>query len=1040
MHPRTKILLFFSAFLLLTTLTHAITFNDQGFASETVLTLPAFSIVGATFAPDGRIFVWQREGIIRIYKNGQLLPTPFIDISDHVNISGDRGFLGVAVDPNIAQTGYVYLLYVYEHLGNPNDSNPRTARLTRVTADPSNPDVALPGSETTILGTLGTPPCSQYPPGSDCIADDSNTHTIGTVQIAPDGKLYVGSGDGASPNFADPNALRALDTESLNGKILRINPDGTAPIDNPFYDGSNSNTSKVFALGLRNPFRFSLDPVIGEPMIGDVGWGLWEEIDRGRGSNFGWPCFEGPNPQPDYQQAFQQCQDMDPADVTPPLYTYFHDVGATVIGGPFYTATKYPAQYQGNLFFGDYVFNWIKRAVFDSNQNLVSIEDFASNADAPVSFTLGPDGWIYYVSISTGELRRIKYGGPFAVASANPTSGYSPLDVDFSSAGSHDPNGQTITFLWDFGDGTTSTQANPSHTYTSGSVQTFIATLTVTNEDNEKSSATVSITVGSLPPTAFVDTPPDGTVVNPGDVVNFSGHGTDPDDGNLPASAMHWNVYLHHDDHVHTFLELDGVTGGSFTAQDYGQGTYSYEIDLIVTDSSGLTNTDSVNLPINSGNCPTITVSPSTLPDGDVGTAYSQTVSASGGNPPYTFTVSSGSLPPGLTLNGATGLISGTPTTAGSFSFTITATDSDTCTGFRAYTVDIACATITLTPASLSDGTVGTAYSETISASGGTAPYTFAVTAGALPPGLSLDSATGEISGTPTLAGTFSFVITATDANNCTGSRVYFIAVADIGCPIIDLTPATLPDGVLNSPYNQTIVATGGTAPYTYAVTSGALPDGLSLDSATGLISGTPTAAGAFDFTVMATDADSCTGSRNYTININATALFSDDFEDGVLDPNWTYIKPTWTESGGSLQGSSKKKAIAVASPIFSGCVNCTIQTSLMTQGGPGNRVWLLAWYIDKNNKIELLMKEEQDVWVLKQRSGGHVVTKAKAEATIDPNVAYAVVLSFDGTQFTVSIDGNSLITLTPVGTVPSGTVGFQAKATTGFFDYINVN
>lgn len=1040
MHPRTKVLLFLSSFLLLTSLTQAITFNDQGFSLETVLTLPAFSIVGATFAPDGRIFVWQREGIIRIYKNGQLLTTPFIDIHTQVNIGGDRGLLGVAVDPNIAQTGYVYLLYVFEPFGNPNDASPRTARLTRVTADPNNPDVALPGSEITILGTLGTPPCSQYPAGSDCIADDSNTHTIGTVQIAPDGKLYVGSGDGASPNFADPAALRAQDLESLNGKILRINPDGTAPIDNPFYDGSNSNTSKVFALGLRNPFRFTLDPTIGEPMIGDVGWGLWEEVDRGRGSNFGWPCFEGPNPQPDYQQAFQQCRDMDPADVTLPLYTYFHDVGATVIGGIYYTASEFPTAYQGNFFFGDYVANWIKRIVFDSNGNIVSVNDFAANADAPVSFALGPDGWIYYVSITTGELRRIKYGGPFAVASANPTSGYSPLDVDFSSAGSHDPNGQTITFLWDFGDGNTSTQPNPTHTYTSGSVQTFVATLTVTNQDNESSSAIVSITVGSLPPTAVIDTPQDGTVVNPGDVVNFSGHGTDPDDGNLPASAMHWTVYLHHDDHIHTFLELDGVTGGSFTAQDYGAGTYSYEIDLTVTDTSGLTNTDSVNLPLNSGNCPTITISPASLPDGAVGTPYSQTLSASGGNPPYTFTVSLGTLPPGLSLDGVTGVISGTPTTAGTYNFTITATDADTCTGVRAYSIDVTCASIILAPPLLPDGTVGDAYSQTVTASGGTAPYTYALSAGALPPGLALDSATGVISGTPTLAGTFNFVITATDANTCTGSKGFSIAVADIGCPVIDLTPATLPDGVVNSPYNQTVVATGGTAPYTYAVSSGALPDGLSLDSATGVISGTPTTGGSFDFTIMATDANNCTGSRNYTININATCLFCDDFNDDVLDPNWTYIKPTWTESGGSLQGTSKKKAIAVATPIFSGCLTCTIQTSLMTQGGPGNRVWLLGWYVDKDDKIELLMKEEQDVWVLKQRIGGSVVAKTKASSTIDPNVAYAVVVSFDGTQFTVTIDGNPLISLTPKGTVPIGTVGFQAKATTGFFDYINVN
>jgi hypothetical protein len=163
MHPRTKILLILCSFLLLTSITQAIVFNDPGFTSETVLTLPAFSIVGSTFAPDGRIFLWQREGIVRIYKNGQLLPDPFIDISAQVNIGGDRGLLGLAVDPNIAETGYVYLLYVYEFENKPNSHAPRTARLTRVTADPNNPDVALPESEVVLLGTLGTPPCSQYP-------------------------------------------------------------------------------------------------------------------------------------------------------------------------------------------------------------------------------------------------------------------------------------------------------------------------------------------------------------------------------------------------------------------------------------------------------------------------------------------------------------------------------------------------------------------------------------------------------------------------------------------------------------------------------------------------------------------------------------------------------------------------------------------------------------------------------------------------------------------------------------------------------------
>lgn len=261
------------------------------------------------------------------------------------------------------------------------------------------------------------------------------------------------------------------------------------------------------------------------------------------------------------------------------------------------------------------------------------------------------------------------------------------------------------------------------------------------------------------------------------------------------------------------------------------------------------------------------------------------------------------------------------------------------------------------------------------------------------------------------------------------------------GCPIITLSPATLPDGNVGTAYNQTIVATGGTAPYTYAVSNGSLPSGLTLDSATGVISGTPDTTGTSNFAITATDNVGCTGTQNYSITINPqTCLFCDDFEDGVLDPNWTYTG-TWTETGGSLQGTSPpKKALAIASPIFSGCLNCTVQASMQTQGGSKNRVWMFAWYVDKDNRMELLMKEENDKWILKQRSGGKVVAKSKGLSTIDPNVAYDVSVAFDGTQFIVSVNATPLITLVPVGVVPSGTVGFQSKSTTSSFGYINVN
>jgi hypothetical protein len=168
--------------------------------------------------------------------------------------------------------------------------------------------------------------------------------------------------------------------------------------------------------------------------------------------------------------------------------------------------------------------------------------------------------------------------------------------------------------------------------------------------------------------------------------------------------------------------------------------------------------------------------------------------------------------------------------------------------------------------------------------------------------------------------------------------------------------------------------------------------------------------------------------------------LFCDDFENGVLDPNWSYIKPTWMESGGSLNGTPvARKAIAVATPIFAGCQLCCVQTTIRTAGGPFSRVWIYTQYVDKANTIELLAKEENEKWILKERVGKSVVAKAKFISTIDPGVDYEVEVCFEGTQFNVTIDGASAMILTPASTVPSGTLGFAAKNTTASFGFINV-
>lgn len=255
------------------------TYDNPAFTTETVATFSPFSLVGLAFAPDGRMFVWQKNGVIRVIKNGTVLPTPFLDISAKVNTFDDRGFWGLAFDPDFASNGYIYMTYVFENTGNTNDTGPKTSRLTRITANPANPDVALPGSEVTILGTIGSPPCSAHPAGSDCIGAEGSSHTLGSVVFASDGTMFVGNGDGSEASFTDPLALRSQDLNSYTGKILHINKDGTAVATNPFYDGTNSIRSKVWLYGVRNPFRFSIHPQTGDVWFGDVGWNTWEEIN-----------------------------------------------------------------------------------------------------------------------------------------------------------------------------------------------------------------------------------------------------------------------------------------------------------------------------------------------------------------------------------------------------------------------------------------------------------------------------------------------------------------------------------------------------------------------------------------------------------------------------------------------------------------------------------------------------------------------------------------------------------------------------------------
>ncbi len=264
-----------------------------------------------------------------------------------------------------------------------------------------------------------------------------------------------------------------------------------------------------------------------------------------------------------------------------------------------------------------------------------------------------------------------------------------------------------------------------------------------------------------------------------------------------------------------------------------------------------------------------ITLSPTTLPNDTVGRAYDQSVTATGGTAPYSYTISTGTLPGGLSLNSATGEITGTPTTTGADNFTITATDSTNATANQSYTVDINAA-IAFTTTNLPTATIEASYSQQLAATGGTGTLTYTVTNSSLPTGLTLSS-TGLISGLPTVAASSTFTVTATDTTGASASEIYTLGV---NATTFTIATTTLPNVANGAAYSQQLTTTGATGSVTYAVTTGTLPTGLSL-SATGLISGTATAAGTFSFTVTATDGDHDTATQPYSIVVSPAITFT---------------------------------------------------------------------------------------------------------------------------------------------------------------------
>jgi len=523
-------------------------------------------------AEDGRIFVGERGGVVRLLVGDVLQPTPVISLPVNT-ANGERGLLAIALHPHFDQNGW---LYVFRTTPEPRDV------VTRYTVAGN---VANPASELIIWQSAHLASTFHHGSGLE-FEGTGHPHS-----------LFISLGD-------QLNSGNAQDPTVEDGKVLRVGEDGSIPATNPFV-GTANVPDTIWAIGVRNPFRLAVDPTDLTLFVGDVGGNVstsLEEISIApAGANLGWPDQEG-----------SVCYVSDCSPYQAPIWSYAHDdpsyywiapQGSLTLG-PVYRANAYPAEYAGDLFAGDYSNRNIRRIDRDANGAVLSDAVWLTTpfAGTIVDLAIGPDGFVYYVTFGSpgalpdaSALRRVEYSAsgnapPQVTAQATPAGGAAPLVVSFSSAGTFDPDSGpgALTYAWDFGDGNGSNAPNPSHSYPNRGK--YFATATVSDQLDDTTSAMIEIRVGGEP-TPIITSPGPAASYNGGDLVSFSGAATDPEDGALPASAFSWQVLLHHASHVHPFVgPIVGVTSGSFTVPATGHSPEDthYEIVLTVTDSDGL--------------------------------------------------------------------------------------------------------------------------------------------------------------------------------------------------------------------------------------------------------------------------------------------------------------------------------------------------------------------------------------------------------------------------------------------------------------------
>ena len=548
----------------------------DGFVREAVVTNIG-SPTAMTVAPDGRVFVAQQDGQLRVIKNGQLLASPFVTVN--TTSDGERGLLGVAIDPNFSTDPYVYVYYTSSVGGAHN-------RVSRFRADG---DVST-GAEQVLLDQQNL--------------SSATNHNGGAMHFGLDGKLYVAVGENA-------NASNSQKLTNTFGKILRVNSDGSIPTDNPFYSQTTGVNRAIWALGLRNPFTFAVQPGTGKTYINDVGHNgdiAWEEIDLlSKGGNYGWPGIEGP----------LEPGETPPANYQNPVYAYQHGPneanGQAITGGVFYNppggaASAFPDSFTGDYFFQDLANGWIH--VLDANG--ATVYDFATEFtdSAPVDMTLAVDGSILVLQrggdTQANGVYRIRYTrtqvAPPSIsqqpddAFANPGQSVT-FKVNATGAG-------TLGYQWyrdgDLINGATASSYTVASPQLSDDGAVFKARVSNAGGFVDSADATLTVTT-NLAPTPRIDSPSAGSFFVAGQSIDFSGSATDSEDGDLAPPALTWRVDYITGGVVRPFVAaFSGTAGGSFTpatSTPYLGADVAYRIVLTATDSGGRSTTVSRDVP-----------------------------------------------------------------------------------------------------------------------------------------------------------------------------------------------------------------------------------------------------------------------------------------------------------------------------------------------------------------------------------------------------------------------------------------------------------